>query len=215
MNISVNDAAKRSGLSPRRIRELIASGRLQAERVGASWIIDEAVLASFEPRIGRPMSSRNAWGLAQLFAGEHPSVSPSELSRLRKRRNELVRADEDRVAQILRSWMAERAERRLYRVARPDLPSLLADDDLVVSGLSDPRSGLSAAGMAEGYVLADKLDALIRRHLLIEADELNSNVVLHVSDQPVEAVSPFLVAADLAEYNSPRENQRAAELVRA
>jgi hypothetical protein len=91
---------------------------------------------------------------------------------------------------------------------------LLADARLVHSGVSDPRSELSAADAAEGYVRANQLADLVADYLLLEASDGRGNVVLHVSERPVAAVSSLLLAADLAEHMSPREDRRAAELVR-
>jgi hypothetical protein len=84
---------------------------------------------------------------------------------------------------------------------------------VVLSGLSDERAGLSAAGDVEGYVLADDADALIRDHLLIDAGP-SVDVVLHVSPVLPEVPVPLLlVAADLADHDGPRELARARELI--
>jgi hypothetical protein len=94
------------------------------------------------------------------------------------------------------------------------VPDLLLDARLVPSGVSDPRSELSAADVAEGYVQADQLAGLVADYLLLESPDGRGNVVLHVSDRPVASVSSLMLAADLAEHMSPREDRWAAELVR-
>lgn len=219
MNIGVAEAAERIGRSERRVRDLIASGRLPAERIGSNWILDDADVAAFEPRLGRPMSEKNAWGLIDILDGREPDgLSAAEISRLRRRRNELVhvaKAEPGQAAPVLRSWLVRRADRCLFRASPIDLPDIRSDSELVASGVSDPRSGISAAGVVEGYVFSALLEGFVRHHLLVVADEASANVVLHVSNREVGEVPLLLLAADLAEYNSARENKRVDELLQA
>jgi hypothetical protein len=90
---------------------------------------------------------------------------------------------------------------------------LFNDAGLVRSGLSDDRSGLSAAHQYEGYVDPTDLASTLRRHLLIESDQ--PNVYLHVTSQPLTEPVPIgLVIADLADYNGPREDAQVERLLR-
>lgn len=51
-------AAERLGISPRRIRVLITTGRLPAQRLGRDWLIDERDLAAVrERKPGRPKTT--------------------------------------------------------------------------------------------------------------------------------------------------------------
>jgi excisionase family DNA binding protein len=43
--LNTKDAAKKLGISPRRVRELIDDGTLTAQRVGREWVIEESALA--------------------------------------------------------------------------------------------------------------------------------------------------------------------------
>lgn len=53
--LTTNQAAARLGISPRRVRALITSGRLPATRVGRDWLIHPADLARVQNRRpGRP-----------------------------------------------------------------------------------------------------------------------------------------------------------------
>ena len=53
--ITTKIAAERLGVTPSRIRVLIASGRLPAVRVGRDWLIEERHLARVaERKPGRP-----------------------------------------------------------------------------------------------------------------------------------------------------------------
>jgi hypothetical protein len=90
---------------------------------------------------------------------------------------------------------------------------VLEDPAVIRSGVSDPRSGISAADLAEGYVHRDDLDAVRTRHLLRPAAG-RPDVILHVvTALPAAPVPPLVLAADLAEHDGPRELARADELI--
>lgn len=55
--IGTTEAAHRLGVSPRRVAEMIVQGTLKAEKVGKTWILDEAEVtrvAKLERKAGRP-----------------------------------------------------------------------------------------------------------------------------------------------------------------
>ena len=59
--VSIAEAAKRLGLSPRRVLVLIASGRIRSDRFGAAWAISPRELSRFAgmPRAaGRPRKAK-------------------------------------------------------------------------------------------------------------------------------------------------------------
>ena len=57
--LTVKEAAQRLSVSPRRVRQLIAAGRLRAERVGAVYVIRESALWRVRWRpVGRPRKNR-------------------------------------------------------------------------------------------------------------------------------------------------------------
>ncbi|MEO8222779.1 MAG: helix-turn-helix domain-containing protein, partial [Specibacter sp.] len=62
MVLGVNDAAKRMGVRPERVLKLIHDGRLEAQKVGSRWVIDESALSSrvWIKSPGRPMSAKSA-----------------------------------------------------------------------------------------------------------------------------------------------------------
>ena len=156
------------------------------------------------------MSPRIAWALVEISRGGSANwIVPRESYRLRQALDRLVADDEPEL--LLRSWLAARAEREF--LSAPEVAALRTDPRLVLSGLSDERSGLSAAAYVEAYVRAEDVAAVRRDHLLVDAGS-NANVVLHVSpllpDRPVPAL---LLAADLAEHDGPRELGRARELI--
>lgn len=203
MEVSVREAADALGVSDRRVRQLVASGRIRARRVGSQWLVDGASLP-IAPRRSRPLSPTEAWLL--LAADQTPGARPG---RWRDRRDRL-RTDPSPET-LLASWAAARGDRLLFATREPR--GVLDDPAVVRSGLSDPRAGISAADLAEGYVRRDDLDAVRRRHLLRPVTG-RPDVVLHVvAVLPADPVPPLVLAADLAEHDGPRELARASELI--
>lgn len=199
----MHQAADALGVTDRRVRQLIANGQVRARRVGSQWLVDGASLPS-APRRGRPLSSANARRL--LVSPDPPR---SHASRWRARRERLV-DDPDRTS-LLASWAAARAERLLLTTREP--AGVLDDPAVVRSGISDPRSGISAADLAEGYVRLVDLEQVQRRHLLRQASG-RANVILHVVDElPPSPVPLLLLCADLAEHNDSRAQARANDLI--
>ena len=99
---------------------------------------------------------------------------------------------------------------------RADVADLLEDSRLMPSGIADPRAGISASGVVEGYVSPAAVDDLIRDYLLVESER--PNVWLHVADIPSDAsgrVPLGFVIADLLDHGGPRERSQAANLLAA
>lgn len=206
MDVSVGQAADALGVSRRRVVAMIAAGRVRARRIGHEWLVDGASLPA-RSRRSRPMSRPVAW---EFLDDEPPRDDPRAAWRWRERRNRLARDAEPE--SLLASWVASRGDREVFVGSNP--LSVLDDSRVVPSGVSDPRAGLSAADMAEGWVRAGDLAAVRRAHLLRRA-EGRFNVVLHVADHlPQRPVPRLLVAADLADHEGPRELGRARDLIR-
>jgi excisionase family DNA binding protein len=231
--ISVAEAARRLGVGVQRIHQRINDGSLRAIRIGHQWVIDEEFLvpASESRAPGRPLSHRSAWALLAASRADETflkELAPVERARARDRlRNLLVHsmpgtavsAPEVRaVASSLRLSLRNRAERRLYRASPRDLPDVRDDNRIVLSGLSHPRSGIASGGLVEGYVASADLDAVVGDYLLSAVvAPTDANVVLHVASAvrpDSDDIAPLLLAADLAEHRGPREEIRAAELLR-
>lgn len=203
MEVSVHQAADAIGVTDRRVRQLITDGRIRARRVGSQWLVDGASLPS-APRRGRPLSPANA---ARLLVSSEPPRT--HVSRWRTRRERLL-DDPDR-ASLLASWAASRAKRMLFTTREP--AGVLDDPAVVRSGISDSRSGISAADVAEAYVRAGDLEQVRRRHLLRPATG-QANVILHVGDDlPPSPVPLLLLCADLAEHDGTRAQARANALI--
>ena len=212
MGISVAEAAARRGVSPQRIRALIAAGQLRAERAGRDWVVDPVGLEVTDARVSRPLSRRMAVALIGVAAGENPEgLDPSERARAHSRLERLRRSAEP--AQLLRSWMANFEPRRLY--ACKDLEFLREDPRLRPAGISLPGSELNGAGLLEARVEPRDLDAVVSRHLLRESGPADSNVVLHIGDPALDPDAWLLHAFYLAQYGdrSGREDAAVARIV--
>ncbi|QBF47259.1 DNA-binding protein [Janibacter limosus] len=222
--ISVPDAARQLGVSRMRIQQRIADGSLPAQRVGRQWVIDEADLRAVAHSAGpgRPLSPASAWALVAVAAGSGEGLSPSGKSRASARLGAFLEqapqvADLDAFAARTKRLLGGRAERRLYRASPLDLPGLRDEPRLRLSGLSVPEARIAGDSVVEGYIHARDREALIRDHLLSPAKGARANVIMHVinGDGDVDHLvgSDLVVAADLAEHESPRERARAQELL--
>ena len=230
--ISVSEAAERLGVTSHRVRQRIQDGSLPAERVGNRWSIDEADLLPFLDgvTVGRPLSGRSAWAIL-----DHADPSPREPAPLTPLAPSERRRAEERwrlltahasnadsiagVARLLRDMLANRAERHVFRANARDFADLRADTRLSLAGLNDPRAEIAAGDVVEGYVTRPDLEHLIRDYLLTPAVDQSSrqqaNVVLHASMRAVPRPAPLLmIAADLADHRTPREESRAVEILR-
>lgn len=90
MSLGVTEAARRLDLTPRRVRALIASGALRAEKIGATYVVQDRDVDVFagvsRAKHVRSMSPRIAWAAAALLDGVGPTwLRADELSRLRAR----------------------------------------------------------------------------------------------------------------------------------
>ncbi len=199
--LSVHDAAERLGVSDRRVRALIDSGRLSAQRVGRAWIIDPSALATVvgERPPGRPLSAASAW--AELL-GERPAP----------------RAE----SSILRSRYRGRSER--IELDGPHLAASIDDPVVRESGWLaamkfDPLLDEDALKPRIVYVAASSFDDWCDRHWMIVSTACR--VIAHVvSDEFAVALlassnhfaPPRVVAVDLAECGGVRPIQAALRI---
>jgi excisionase family DNA binding protein len=208
--LTVAQAADAAGLSRSRIDALIRAGKISATKVGHQWVLDEPQqLAALTHRRGRPLSPRMAWAfMLDLDGVDVPWITAVERRRLRDHRDRL-RHDPDPVTR----WQALAAGRaRRITYVGTDPVALLDDAEVQASGLSDPRSGLSAGSEAEAYVHEDDWPRIVRRHLLVEPTG-RPDVWLHVCAYLPPRALRLQVAADLADHGGPRERARASAIV--
>lgn len=211
---SVSEAAQNLGVTPQRVRAMIAATQLDATRIGGRYLVEASSLPAVRRRAGQPYSPRMAWGLISLAAGVEPEhLSPTERSRLRGRWEKMLHDPE--ALSALPSLLSRRGKR--MRLSSPDPDDLLHDPRLRPSGRSAPEAGMTTAGYAEGYVAESDLVSLMTENLLVRAQDAE-NVTLHVIPArtplpPVEHVPWLAVVADLTEGGA-RERQQAQALWR-
>ena len=215
MEIGVSEAAERLSVSPQRVRQLLESGQLSGRKLADSWVLDESQLRR-RPAVSRPLSARMAWGLIDHLSdrrlGFSDGLSAHERYRVRQLADRLQASDNP--ALLLRSWLPRRAQRVELSCASRDLDDLAGDGRVVRSGISDERSGMSAASEFECYVLSADLASLEADYLLVPS--ARPNVFIHVVDRRVPEPVPLIVlAADLVEHNGARENSQAEKLLAA
>lgn len=226
-DVSVAEAAKRLGVGVPRIHQRIADGSLRAERIGSQWVVDEVSVLRVAERNspGRPLSARSAWAIVAVAEGDQEALAelaPVERARARSRLENLMvlvsvpakaEAEVRRISSVLRSLFRNRARRELRKAAIADLPTL--GDDARWTSLINPSVTGIASTDVEGYLAAGDVKPLEQDFLLMPVDS-EANVVIHVLPQGQKAYSgsKLLLAVDLAEHRGPREELRAAELLR-
>lgn len=214
--LDVLEAAKELAVSPRRVRQLLASGQLPGQRLGRSWAIDRTDLQQLRRRgVGRPWSAASAWAVLDLAGGGEPDLSPVERSRARKRLAENGLAG---LVVPLRS----RADRRdLY--AHPSALDRIVEDERVVrggvSGAREHEIDLIVQDAAEMYVSAGQMAALVHRYALHEDADRANVIVRAVGDEvwPFDEesrVAPWpVVAVDLVDWHDERSHRAGLELI--
>lgn len=211
MDVSVAEAAKALGLSPRRVRALAEAGQVPARRVGRAWVIDlDSRLPPRPP--GRRLSARSAWAVLGLG---HDGLSRSERQRARERQG--------RLRDLPASALVRRAE--VHRlVAHPAALRRLHDDHRIVLGgvsaAAHHGAEVIAVDRLEGYVRADDLDPVRQTYALRPPGEGDgANVVLRVPapawpfPQGERYAPRLVVAADLRDAGDERSVRAARGLL--
>lgn len=198
-------------LSPSRVHALIQQGAIAARKSAGIWLINDVEL-NRRRGVTRPMSPRMSRAFLTAVAGEEldASLDPAERSRVRKRLQHL-RSLED-PAPVLASWLRLRATLHRLSIAASDVETLQYDQRVMLSGISDPRAGLSSAHEVEAYVQQEDFAQLCSEYLLVPSD--HPNVFIRVVNEPMKAPAPLgFVLADLADHNSPREDAQVKRLL--
>ena len=216
--MSTAEAAEALGLTPDRVRRLVADGALGSRRIGGRFLVRrddvEARVGDGAPP-GRPYSPRRAWALVLLADGVAPAgLDPVTLSKLRA----VLRG---RSLWALRSRLGSRAKRRDMRAHSSDLARLESEEDVVLTGARHaPEAGLGLVAPdapVELYLDGATADRLVARYSLRPSDR--PNVRLRVLPPGVRPwldgrVAPRMaVALDLAEDRDPRAQAVARQVL--
>jgi hypothetical protein len=218
--LPVSAAADELSVHPSRVRALIASGALAAEKVGGVWLVDRASIAGRnrqQTSAGRPLSPANAWALLLAASGEELPSGLESSARWRVRR-----ALEFYGLGALRPRLTRRAEPSSYWALAGELRALRDRSDLVLSGPSAAAAydlGLVGPDAIDAYVPASHIASLRREHALQLMSGPESNVVLRAVPDGAwllrgRRFAPLAaVAVDLCSYADPRAARVGAELV--
>jgi len=156
-----------------------------------------------------------ARALAEFYDGGSPAVSGAELARLSDKVEALRSGSEDDLPAKLSAWLADRSECVELAVHPQDVAQLRADRRLALSGISDPRAGLSSPAEVEAYVGRDDLGGLADDYFLdLDHRPDAPNVVLHVVESPLGEPPRLFSAADLFDRRGVREIRAGLEILR-
>ncbi len=215
--ISVSQAAKRLGVSERRVRALAENGDLPAEKLGGRWLVDSDRLADHSNRSserGRPFSALHAIGLLYLASGEEAGWL-SDYERWRLKRN--PRNDLSKDLPRLRA----RARVGYWRAPASLIGRLTKDPGFVRSGVSaadEFAAAIHGREILDGYLDAREAKALAHRYALARVPEIAANLVLREIDdtRPLAGrrVMPIaVIAADLADSSDQRTRRAGRSLM--
>ena len=218
-NLTVAQAAQLLGVSANQVRQLIATGELEAVKAGPAWMIPHRAVESRRDigwGAGRRLAPANAWALLLLADGDEVPWLP------RRTRWRLRHYLETHRLAGIRSRLVDRGRSRAYR-AHPSLLNGLRDDPALMltgaTGAMARRLGLvGGAESVDAYVGAGDLDGVVHRHHLRESRGV-PNVTLRVVPPigiawPPAHVAPVsAIALDLLESSEPRARQVGTELL--
>lgn len=224
VGIPVSEAAARLGVTEPRVRAMIYAGILDAKKIGDRWHVDPASVErrkSTGAHSGRTLTTRNAWTVLFLAAGEKyksarwiKNLSPWARSRMQSR----LRKDD---LQSLAPYLRGRAATYRFRAHPGDLDQIAKEPGIVrggISAASDYRIDIIANGEIEIYIPAERLPKLVKKYFLEVS--ATPNVIIHVVEgfwpfSPSSKVVPPIVAAiDLIEAEDERSRRAGEELLR-
>lgn len=209
--MSVRDVADELSVNERRVRQLIESGDLRAERFGRQWMVlrgDVIDVREAKRVAGHPFSSANAWGILALAEGKDAGwLSASEKRRLSEILSE--RGIEDLVPRL-----RGRASRESWFV-HPSLLGHLAEDPRTVRAGSSAVDALVSEDSLEVYVPAAFVrDLAAAYHADVAAMEGNVRARIVDGLWPFlpgeEAVGPIVAAVDLLDHAGDERRVRVA-----
>jgi excisionase family DNA binding protein len=208
--LSVEEAARRLGVSPSRVRALLASGGLDGEKLAGTWMVRADSVrhrGRVGRRIGRQLTAENAWAALLFASGEEADwLAPSERYRL------LGLLDRDGLM-VVSERVHARARHARFMAHPGILERLAANPRLVASGVSAAGAlglGLTAGREVDAYVRESHLLQLISGYALgAEVSLAEANVTLRIiADSawhlPGRLAPVAAVAVDLAEAPDAR-----------
>lgn len=221
--MSVVQAAAELDVGPRQVRNLIASGALDAQRVGRSWVVEAGSVrsqASRPSRPGRPLSPQRAW---QVLGVVDHALRPDDVRapviedrRLRYHLRQLLIG-----APALDDWDAWLRNRGEHRRVWFHPAARIRDDPRVEPADVSALLGLPVGDLARVYVDAKDVEELVADHrgrILSPGDSSRDVVHLMVVDDGVGPWRAHVAAAgivDLISHRDARVHHAATSLLSA
>ena len=215
--MAVAEAASELGVSDRRIRQMLADGRLPGERAGRSWVLDELAVQEFAKSrsgAGRPWKPSSAWDVLAMAEGSRVPISPVDRHRAQKRL-------ELGIGSIL-GQLANRAERHWFYAHPSVLEAILEHPRFVATGISALASNhidLVIADQIEGYAPKSELAGLIDQFAL-DSESERPNALLRVANDDCWPFAPRqrhaptpVVAIDLLDSADERSRRAGRDLL--
>jgi excisionase family DNA binding protein len=211
----VSEAAARLGVSERRVRAMIDSGRLPAEKVAGVWWIPQSAVAARArsgSRSGRSLSPDNAWAALLLASGE--TEVPWLSRQARWRLSSVLR---DQGVKGLVGRLGARGWTRAYNGHPGEFRYPGERSELMLTGASAAeahRLDLHGGESLDAYVSSGSLARIVDEHALEEVPLGEpGNVVLRevasgLWERVGRRVAPLAaVLVDLSESDDPRSRR--------
>lgn len=205
------EAARRLGVSERRVSALRAAGRLESLSAGGGSLVTEDSVrrqSQWQGADGRPYSPDMAFGALYMLSGlDAPWLGRQQRYRLKGYLRQMDAENLTRLtrrrAMMVEYWCRDSNLAKVETLIRPS----------AATGILAGMFQLTVTDVVEGYIAADALDDIVRQCRLKQG-VTPVRVRLHVTDNlPAgEGSMPLGVcAADLAESNDPRERRAGLE----
>lgn len=213
MDLGVAEFAEQCSLSPRRVLQLIHTGKISARQSGGRWLIAQEEL-KYRPSVSRPLSAKMGKALLAYLSGSQweSELDPKSQSRIREYFNQLTHSQNP--SQLLVSWFAGSNKKYLFEASDRDLKKLRFDKRLILSGVSDQRAGISDNTYVEGFLVRKDFKQIVREYLLVPSGK--PNVQFRIAALKVDDPIPLgLMLLDLAEHIGARESAQVMKIIRS
>jgi hypothetical protein len=230
-HLVVAEVATQLGVSPQRVRALLAGGDLTGQLIGKVWLIDPDSLARYrhvrQPRAGRALAPTTAWAALLTSFADDASDELIQAFHIVDERRSRLRALRERDVDDWR-WLARRRATAHRYATRPSyLTRIAADPDVIPAGLTagtrlELASGAETVDVYVDARTAERLTSTYRLRPAAPARASATNVTLRTINitNPVQLAairhrgpSELLTAVDMLEDRDTRTAAAGRELL--
>lgn len=204
---SVSEFAQATNLSPARIRQLAAEGKLHAKKLGNQWIIKDQP-QNHHSQNGRRLTQTSFDNIALLAGGDSQQLTPNQRRRAKERLKTL--------SQEKLQWAEKHTVRsneiiKTYSASAKALQKLNHENYLTKTGTSSPKTHVFG-DLLHAYIPTNKLRKTELIYDLKEIPLSQANVVLRVVAE-MPSISILRLTCDLIYEQDPRANSEAEKLL--